>query len=387
MQGNSLHAASQIFVSVLCYLTGLFLMFRMFIPVLLAGLGFASAAYGAAPPIGAGDELFTISGIKVEASAESPRVARDLAMAQGRSLAWSKMLNRLTDGGKGANSPRFTDKQLLGLIRSVKANNERHNTRRYLADLVFSFNPGAVRQLLRTFNIDFIDTRAEPALVIPLTTGTDGFDPTSPWAMAWADPALRQGLVPMLVAEGGATGLAMPKNITQLDWAALEPMANRYGAGQVILAIASDDAKTIQTIAVSPLGRTTTSFAFAQSTFAASVEAVVEEAAEEWKQSIARLAKELPPLTGEPTRNHLMVNVQFGTPRDVDALRARLSNVDSVSEVDVIELTPDEARIDLTYIGDMEALERSLARQYLELSDDGYEYWLDLGTAIIATSR
>lgn len=362
-------------------------MFRMLIPVLLASLGFASAAYGAAPPIGAGDELFTISGIKVEATADSPRVARDLAMAQGRSLAWSKMLSRLTDESQGPISPRFTDKQLLGLIRSVKANNERHNTRRYLADLVFSFNPSAVRQLLRKSNIEFIDTRAEPALVIPLTAGTDGFDPKSPWAMAWADPALRQGLVPMVVAEGGAIGLPMPKNLTQLDWDALEPMADRYGAGEVIVAIASGDAKTIQTIAVSPLGRTTTSFAFAQSTFADSVNAVVEEAAEEWKQSVARLAKELPPLTGEPPRNHLMVNVQFGTPRDFDALRARLSNVDSVSEVDVIELTPDEARIDLIYVGEMEALERSLARQYLELSDDGYEYWLDLGTAIIATSR
>lgn len=361
-------------------------MLRILIPVLLAGLGLASAAYGAAPLIGAGDELFTI-GIKVEATAKSTRVARDLAMAQGRSLAWSKLLRRLTDEGEGQAPPRLADKQLFGLIRSVKANNERHNTKRYLADLVFSFNPAAVRQLLRKSNIDIIDTRAEPALVIPLTAGKDGFDPSSPWAIAWADPALRQGLVPMLVAEGGTTGLPMPKNLTQLDWAAWEPMAQRYAASQVILAIASEDANTIQTIAVSAFGRTTASFVFAQSTFAADVEAVVEEVADEWKSAVRLAMDQLPPLTGEPTRQHLMANVQFGTPGDLVAIRARLSNVDIVSEMDVVELAPNEARIDLTYVGEVKALQRSLARHYLELSDDGYEYWLDLGTAVIATSR
>ena len=147
---------------------------RTLIPFLLASLALASAAFGAvgsAAAAGAVDP-FTINDIAVGATAQSPREARNLAMAQGRPLAWSKLFRRFTAQGEWASQPQLTDSQLEGLISSVEAGNERRNTTRYLADIVFHFNPAAVRQLLHESNIAFTETRSEPALAISLTAGT-----------------------------------------------------------------------------------------------------------------------------------------------------------------------------------------------------------------------
>jgi hypothetical protein len=363
----------------------------MLLPVVLASLAISSAAYGAvAPRIAAGDELFTIGSIKVDATAQSPRAARDLAMAQGRPLAWSKLFRRVTAYGMWQKQPILTDEQLLRLILGAEPRNERRSTRRYLADVVFHFNPAVVRQLLRKSNIDYVESRAEPALVIPLTAGKDGFDPMSPWAIAWADPLLRQGVVPMLVWKDGTADLPMAENLGQLDWAALAPMALRYGASQVILAIASEDANTVQIIAVSAIERTAASFAFAQSTFAADVEAIVENAGDEWRQSADReriaMDRALPAFTNNGIQKHLMATVRFETPEDLAAIRSRLSAVDAVGEVDVASMTQNEALIDLTYAGEADELRRALAKNYIELSDNGDEYWLDFGIAVAAIS-
>ena len=128
---------------------------RLLISTLLATLGFASTAYAEGLPAAASAaaDLFTISGIKVDATATSPRAARDLAIAQGRPLAWSKLFHRLTVEGAWASQPQLADGQLLGLIASVEAGNERRSTTRYLADIKYHFNPSAVRQWLRESNI------------------------------------------------------------------------------------------------------------------------------------------------------------------------------------------------------------------------------------------
>jgi hypothetical protein len=140
------------------------------IPTLFAVLGLASSAYGEvspAPELGAVD-LFTISDIHVDATASSPRAARDLAMAQGRSLAWDTLVRRFSILGAGEDQPLLADNQLIGLIRNVEVRNERRNTIRYLARINYHFNPAAVRQFLRESNVASTEARSDLVLAIPL---------------------------------------------------------------------------------------------------------------------------------------------------------------------------------------------------------------------------
>jgi len=123
------------------------------IAVVCATLGLASVAHGApAPGVGAGDN-FAISGIKVDATGTSPREARDLAIAKGRAVAWSTLIRRIAPQSEGGTVPRLGDSELMGLILRADANNERRSTTRYVADVTFHFNPGAVRRALSRSNI------------------------------------------------------------------------------------------------------------------------------------------------------------------------------------------------------------------------------------------
>src|SRR5438445_10667846 len=149
-------------------------MSRFWLFVLLAALGLGTPAMAAPAPA---PDLFTVSGIKVDASAESATTARDIAMTQGRPAAWTKLYRRLTAASMWAKQPQLDDNALLRLIRSFEVAGERRSTTRYLAEVIFHFNPVAVRAALRQSNIAYTETRARPTLVIPVIAGRAGFDP------------------------------------------------------------------------------------------------------------------------------------------------------------------------------------------------------------------
>jgi hypothetical protein len=168
--------------------------------VLLSTLGFASAVHGAAAAPPAAVEIadqYSVIDIKVDATALSPRAARELAIAQGRPLAWSKLFRRFTAQPAWGTEPKLDERELLGLILSNDAGNERRNTTRYLADVTFHFNPAAVRQLLRKSNIVFTGATMnaagewEQSADLPLSAIEDAsthlavnvrFDTLSDWA-------------------------------------------------------------------------------------------------------------------------------------------------------------------------------------------------------------
>ena len=121
---------------------------RLLTAIVLMAMGFASTAQEVAAQGTVEVEQFAVSGIKADATAQSPRQARDLAMAQARPLAWRKLFRRLTRQRDWATEPQLPDSELLGLILRADALNERRSTTRYLAEVTFHFNPAAVRQLL-----------------------------------------------------------------------------------------------------------------------------------------------------------------------------------------------------------------------------------------------
>jgi uncharacterized protein DUF2066 len=349
-------------------------MFRFAIFILLAA-SFAFPAAAAPAPA----DLFTVSEVKIDATADSAIVARDVAMGQGRTQAWTKLFRRLTASNTWSKQPQLDDNTLQHLIRSFEVSGERRSTTRYLAEVTFHFNPDAVRAQLRQSNVAFTETRSLPALVIPLSAGKPGFDPMSPWALAWKDPSLQQGVVPFLVpaADGPEAELLSRPDLSQLSWAALAPLVRRYNASAVVIAIANDDAKTVQMIEQSPAGRTASSFAYAQSTFTADADAVAEKASEAWKtRNVVDYALQA----------RLVADVQFDSLEDWARIRADLDAVKSISAVDVVGLALHEAEIGVSYSGRPEQLRDALAQQNLQLSNMDGQFTLQLAAASAANS-
>ena len=332
--------------------------------VLIAVIGWAVPSL-AAPAA----DLFAVSAVKVEAAAESAISARDAAMAKGRREAWTKLFRRLTPTANWRREPALDEQALERLLRGTEVTNERRSTTRYLADVTFQFNANAVRNLLRRANISYTESRSPAALVIPLTTGTAGFEPASPWSTAWKDPALQQGLVPFvlpMMGDADSDILDRP-DLAQADWAAVASAARRYNAGAVIIATASDDAKTVQMIELTPTGRTTASFAYAQSSFGADANAVAEKVGDAWKSRNA---------VDFAVRNHLVADVAFDSLDDWAKIRNALAAVRAITGVDVMGLALHEAEIGVTYSGRPEQLRDALAQQKIELRTTDGQYTL-----------
>jgi hypothetical protein len=344
-------------------------MFRLSLIVLVTGLAFGAGAVNAAPA--PAPDMFTVTGVKVDATAESATAARDMAMAQGRPLAWTKIYRRLTASTNWSKQPKLDDNAMLRMVRSFEVSNERRSSTRYLAEVTYHFNAAAVRGVLRQSGIAYTETRARPALVIPVVAGAAGVDPMSAWAMAWKDPILQQGLVPFALPAGDAQDMEILSrpDLAQADWASLTPLARRYNATEVIVAVASEDAKTVQMVEISPTARTSASFAYANSTFAADAEAVAEKVYETWKTRSA---------VSFATRAQLTADVQFDSLDDWAKIRKQLGAVKAVADIDVTGLALHEAEIQLVYFGRPEQLRDALAQQNLSLGSAGGQFTLQL---------
>jgi hypothetical protein len=331
-----------------------------------------------APAAAAPADLFTVTNVKVDATAESAQTARDAAMAQGRPQAWTRIYRRLTPQAQWGRQPRLNDAQLFRLIRSFEVAGERRSTTRYLAEVTFHFNPIAVRALLRQSGVAFTEARSRPVVVIPIVADAS-FDPMSMWAAAWADDVYRQGLVPMVLPEATVENedILSRTDLAQADWASVAPLAQRYGAGVVVVAIASADGRSVRSIEISAAGRTPASFAFAQPNFPALADAVTDKVAESWKSRAS---------VDYATRARLVADVQFNSLEEWSRIRAQLSVVRAISDFEVVGLARNEAEVDVAYFGRVEQLRDAMAQQDLILVNgpEGFSVQLAGATANIA---
>src|SRR6201996_525925 len=156
--------------------------FLKFIPALALALLFTT-------PAGA-EDLYTVSGVHVDASAASSAEALNIAIAQGRPKAWQILYRRLTRQQDWTRLPTLDAATLVRLSRNYTPTNERRSTTRYVADVTYIFNPDAVARLLRGAGIAFT-TQASAAriLLVPMAPGVTG----GGWAQAFASPSLQAG--------------------------------------------------------------------------------------------------------------------------------------------------------------------------------------------------
>src|SRR5215813_862904 len=113
------------------------------IAALMIGLGLVLAVPASA------EDLYTVSGVHVDASAASSAEALNLAIAQGRPRAWQILYRRLTRQQDWARQPQLDAATLVRLSRGYTPGNERRSTTRYVADVSYMFNPDAVARTLR----------------------------------------------------------------------------------------------------------------------------------------------------------------------------------------------------------------------------------------------
>jgi hypothetical protein len=332
-------------------------------------------AASAASQLAAADP-FTVSGIKVDATARSAIEAQTKAINSGRAKAWQTLYRRLTKQQDWDRQPALDDATLQRLVRSYQARDQRSSTTRFVANMTYVFNSNAVRRILQQATVAYSDVTARPLLVIPLAPG---WSSQTPWTHAWKDSRFARGAVPLVLplADTVDESALSSLHFDSAAWQDVEPMASREHATEAYLVLvipqraqmivkirrlASSPGPTIPDLSVPVQPKTPAAQAFDKVADAAA-NAIIDSSK---SRSVIDFAK----------RSKLLASMHVETLAEWAQTLQKLETVSTVSDVSVVAVDIGEARVAISYVGTTDQLNEQLARAGLALSNDNGQWWL-----------
>lgn len=370
-------------------------------PAVLALLVVTAAPGLAASP-------YVVANYPVDASAADAVTAKTQAMAEAKVGAFRYLLKRLVDVSAYRRLPQIKLASIEDMIESVSVRSEENSTTEYVATLDFGFNPGAVRQLLTSQGLPFLDQPERPITVIPAyatpagTSARAALEGQKAWRQAWVGLDLVHGLTPIKIAVAGPSST----NETLLALAAgdrskLGVVEAESSAERLIVALATpaEGGKklSVQLIGKDWIGsielKRTYSLYYRDIGYTAEFAAVTALGVLEgrWKASqIGGVAAggstgmgedaglawspDRPegndaPLAGGGANVHF--TVEFASLQQWQDMRSRLGTTPGVTGMEVGALSARGAEVSLAFPGGAAALQPRLAAQGLQLSNAG----------------
>ena len=346
-------------------------------PALVVALATTVAVWtSAGGSTAAADNVFSVSGIAVDNTADTAAKARAAAFRSAQRAALTTLFQRLTLRADHARLPKVDSERVEFMVQALEVADERTSNVRYLANITVNFKPPEVRRLLREARIPFAETPSKPVLVLPVLQQGGAlvlWDDPNMWREAWSELPLSSGLVPLIVPVGDLSDIADvdAAQAAEGDPLRLSAIARRYGATDVLVAVASvsETANAIRIdIAASQIGTPTAGsilFNFQISDPDAIPELLVGAAAgvaaaleDSWKSTnIIEFDR--------PGR--MVLAVPLTSLEQWVSVERRLKNVAAISEVALISLTRDSAEVEISHFGDESQLAATLAQQDLAL--------------------
>lgn len=356
---------------------------------LVSAIALGLCAWGFFAPVPAraqGDDVYTVRGVQVDATAENASAARAKALIDGQRRALARVFERVTLSDDARRLPRPNDRGVESLVQALEVDRERTSKVRYLAELTVRFKPEALRELMRQSQVRFAETRGKPVLLLPIyQEGANAmlWDEGNPWRKAWNAIPTGDGLVSLIVPIGDLTDAEAidAKAAVERDTEKLGAIAARYRAGEVIVAIAAlvenPDTKA-QTLEISTVRHGSAIDAVSPPPDAAQAAAPlpVDSPAAIEKRLAAAAADMARRIENDWKRANLMsfdgqqqflLSLPLQGIGDLVEARRRLSELPSVQRVDVTAITPRVARLMLTFSGSTPQLQSALAEKDMTL--------------------
>jgi hypothetical protein len=331
----------------------------------------------------AGDEVFTVANYPVEARAENAIAAKERALAEGQQAAFRSLLKRLAAVNAYARLGHLRNIRAGNLIEGVSVRSERNSSTEYIATLDFSFQPKAVRDLLRGENIPFTDEPAPTLTVLPVwrATAADA-KAEARWTDAWKSLDLEHALTPIrLVAQRREIAPETLNALAGGDGNALRTLVAAYNSELVVLALAERDAAG-KRLTVTLAGRDAVgAFALRRAYridptdpgYTSDLAAVVSLGILEGRWKATRIGGEAGASGGD-----LLIAVEFRGMSEWQDISRRLSATPGVEDLEVAGLSARGARVTLRFAEGPERLAEALAQQGLALHSVGGTWTLGL---------
>jgi len=330
-----------------------------------------------AAPAAAAD-IFTVRGVHVDKTAESATAARSAAQVEGQRLALIAMMKKLTLPDDWASLPEIDDATAQNAVRGFQVASEKTSSTRYIAEMIVSFQPEAVRRLLRGAGIPFAETQARPALLLPVLR-RDGtlvlWEENNPWRDAWTSLRPADELAPLILPIGEIMEMnTVPAETAVSDseeaGTALSDLSANYGTSEVVVAVATLGAGGSLQVTLTHRGGAAPSAPLSGTYQAdgrdlpqlmkAAAADMLSGIAVQWKRQI---------IVRDGTLSTLTVQADFATLSEWETIRKGLTSTPLVQDMEVAGISPRGAEIRISHKGSTEMLALSLAQQNVTLSD------------------
>ncbi|WP_287000236.1 DUF2066 domain-containing protein [Thalassospira sp.] len=345
---------------------------------LLAGVVGLSASLSF--PVFAQD-IFSVSGVHVDESAETAAAARDQALAIGQRKAFDEVVARLTlpEDRRGLGTPNQND--INNMVRDFGVSNEKTSSVRYIADMTVRFKENELRNYLRFRDIPFAELQSKPVIIVPVYHSggyTSLWDDPNPWRDIWSRNFASGGLVPVKAPIGDLQdiGIVSAEQAENGAIARLNELPRRYGANVAVVASATvrgeTGAETVDVTAtrydaggapqIFGVTETTQPGESLNETLVHAAKGVQDQLSDGWKRAN---------LINYGTGGQLMVFIPITGLDDWAKIEERIIGSPVVRNSRVVAMSRREVQIAVDYVGSTDQLRTALAQQNLSLSQMG----------------
>jgi hypothetical protein len=315
------------------------------------------------------DSVYTVSGVRVDATAASSAEAQTQAFAGGQRLAFDRLVRRITlrDDVQRLGAPRPDQAAIERLVSSVDVEDERRSGTRYVGRLSVRFQPSAAQALLRGMGFAIVDVRGPPVLVVPLWTSVT-VEAAEAWRDAWEHGGYGAELIPLAIASRSLIGAP--------DWVQAQPFAQSAGAASALyldLRVSGSTA-TASLIEVAPntvprdRGQVQARIAPGPDGLAAAMQSLADQASErlqsEWKVRLA---------TSSGQRERVSASALFANQAEWQQIKSGLERAASalISEIRIEAVARQGALVSFSFVGSREQLAAELRRFGVSLEETG----------------
>jgi hypothetical protein len=348
-----------------------------------------AAAFGlsillAPASVSAQSQVFTVTGVPVDARGGTTTDARTKGLQEGQIKALERLLRRLVPNAYQAALPDLSTRDAIDLVRDFSVSNERTASGRYLADLIVRFRPESIRSTLRLASVPFAETVSKPVAVVPVYQESVVSEPviwsdSNPWMDAWIRLPQAMGLVPRQLPFGDLEDLSTLRieDAQARDQVRLQTWAGRYGADDVVVATAS---------LLGSLGSESVSVTLYSTRTGAERRLDVPAAGgQTWSELFIAAAEQAWAVVEDEWKKENML--QFDSSGQITALvplnsledwltvRSRLEQVPLIDRHELQAIARDRAQVTIYYLGDEDQLKLAMAQSDLGFVWQG-EAWV-----------
>lgn len=357
--------------------------------VVMTMLTLALNSVGAGPAVASPDAIFTVGNYPVEARAKNAVTAKKTALSDGRQAAFRSLLKRLVPVTAYSQVRLLGDIDPAQLIDGVSVRSERNSATEYIASLDFTFQPDAVRRLLRQRGVPFVDEQAPTTVIIPIVRQSKNAkaETDQNWTATWRALDLKNSITPLRVETlKPVIHVDTLRMALQGDGNAERILATEYQSERVLLAVATIDkaAKKINvtlvgTDGVAPVNWTQSykiiddDIAYTLELVASVTLGVIEG---RWKAQRVARGGGLAAFSQPPA--DVTMQVAFSGLHEWNIIRRKLLETPGVEQVRINSVSARGAAVALSFPGGGAPLSQALAIQGLSLMQTGSVWVLAL---------